>query len=85
MLLDEGDMYLLALLSGTGSSSDTMKVLVKLTRHVIIDHGLDSLDVQTTRREVGGHQVIYLSIPERLQSSQTLEGEVRSMYTFKNT
>lgn len=57
----------------TSRSSNAMEVLGELVRHVIVDHGLYTFDIQTTRRQIGGHKIINLAITEGLQCIQTLE------------
>jgi len=50
-----------------------MNVGGELARHVVVDDGLDSLNIQTTRGEIGSEEVLDLSVLEVLESLQTLE------------
>lgn len=50
-----------------------MNVGGELTWHIVVDDGLDSLDIQTTRSEIGSEEVLNLSVLEVLESLQTLE------------
>lgn len=65
-----------SLASCTGCTTNSVRVLRKLPRHVIVYDGLDTLDVKTTRCEVGCEQVINLACFEVCQGLQTLRGSV---------
>lgn len=58
--------------SSSSGSTDSMDVSGELSGHVVVDDSLDSLDIETTRREIGGEKVLDLSVLEILQSLQTL-------------
>lgn len=49
-----------------------MGVLRQLSRHVVIDDGLDPLDVETPRGKIGRKQVIDLPVLEFLQGVEAL-------------
>lgn len=71
MRIVEGNV--LSPLAGTSRSSNAMEVLSELVWHIIVDHGLYTFDIQTTRSQIGGHKIVNLSITEGLQCIQTLE------------
>ena len=58
--------------TGTRRTSDTVEVGFKLARHVVVDDGLHSFDVESTRGEVGRNQKVDLAIAERSQRIDTL-------------
>lgn len=40
----------------TGSTTDTVDVVFRICRHVVVDDEIDERNVKTTRSNVGGHQ-----------------------------
>ncbi len=56
-------------LARTCSSSDSVQVLRMLTRHIVVDHRLNPLDIQTSGSKVGRHQVVNPTVSEGLEGS----------------
>ena len=54
-----------------------MEILSKLAWHVIVDDGLNPLDVQTTGGQVCGHDVIDVPVTELLERFQPLSNYVQ--------
>lgn len=54
----------------TGRSSDSMNVFLRMRGDVVIDDQVDQRDIQTSRRDVGGHQDLPASGFKLVQSSQ---------------
>lgn len=74
-------MHSPSLSSRTSCTTNTMGILRQLTRHIIVDDGLDSLDIETTRREVGSEEIIDFASFKVAQSVQTL-GMISKRITF---
>lgn len=53
-------------------SSDPMQILRKILRHVKIDHCLDPLDIQSSRRQICRQQEITLAVPELFEGFESL-------------
>ena len=65
-------MGLPSFLARARSPSHTVEILCKLAWHVIVDDGLNPLDVQTTGSQVCGHEVIDVPVTELLERFQPL-------------
>jgi len=46
------------------SSSDSMQVGIRVLRHVVVEHDVDSLDIDTSAKQVGGHEDSSLKVFE---------------------
>ena len=69
-----------SLLARSRRSSHTVQVLRKLARHVIVDDGLNTLDVQTTGGQIGSHEIVHVPVSELLESSEPLIALHESLY-----
>ena len=49
-----------------------MCILSKLAGHVVVDDGLDTLDIETTRCQVSSEQVVYTAGFEIVERIETL-------------
>ena len=49
-----------------------MGVLCELPRHIVVDDGFDTFDIETARCEIGSEQVINLASFKVVQRSETL-------------
>jgi hypothetical protein len=49
-----------------------MDVVLRTSRHVIVDHVGDALDIQATGRKVGGHQNLMRAAAKAFQGLQAL-------------
>lgn len=72
-LTDERDGPSLA--ARTSCTTDTVDVSGQLAGHVVVDDGLNALDVETTRGEVRREKVLDLVVLEVLECLETLCGE----------
>ena len=58
--------------SKSPSPGHSVKVGVRVLRHVVVEHNIDSLNVHATTEEVGGNQDPLLEILELLVSGESL-------------
>ncbi len=58
--------------AGAAGAADAVDVIVRLPRHVIVEHVADALDVQPARGDVGGDQDVDVAGLEPLQLLQAL-------------
>ena len=70
LITDEGDGQ--ALGAESSSSGNSVKVGVRVLRHVIVEHDVDPLYVHATTKQVGGHQDPLLEVLELLIPGQSL-------------
>merc|ERR1711931_215433 len=54
------------------SSGDTMKICVRIFRHIIIEDDVDSFNIHTTTKQIGGNQNTALEIFKFLITGKTL-------------
>lgn len=53
-IADKGDGVAVAL--GSGCSSDAMHIILGIAWHVVVDNGVDVVDVDASRHDVGCHE-----------------------------
>jgi hypothetical protein len=62
--------------AGTGCTSNTMQVDLVALGGLVVNDSLDTLDIQTTRRNVGGEKEGNLAISEVFDGFDTLFGKL---------
>lgn len=62
--------------AGTGCTSNTMQVDLMALGSLVVNDGLDTLDIQTTRRNIGGEKESNLAISEVFDGFDTLYGKL---------
>jgi hypothetical protein len=62
--------------AGTGCTSNTMQVDLVALGSLVVNDGLNTLDIQTTRRNVGGQEEGNLAISEVFDGFDTLYGKL---------
>lgn len=58
--------------AGTSCTTDTMDVDLGGLGSLVVDDGVDTLDIKTTRGEIGGKEEVDLSISKVLDTLNTL-------------
>ena len=71
---DEGDTETLG--SETTGTTDTVEVRISLVRHVVVDGDVDTLNIDTTTKDISGHTDTSLEVLELLVALDTVSSSV---------